>query len=84
MSEKKETFAPYTLPGPAPKNKATGASLERLTECTIIELPSCLGQRASGKVLFGTLCTQPLKYLSLMTILGDDEGAAVKIAFKMI
>lgn len=36
MSEKKQLFVSSTLPGPEPKNKATGASLERLTECKII------------------------------------------------
>jgi hypothetical protein len=31
-------------------------------------------------VLYGTLCTRPLRVLSLMTILEDDNGDAVMIA----
>jgi len=70
----------YTIPGPLPTNRATGSSLSGLRECRIMDLAPHLGKRASGLVLYGTLCTRPQRMMSLMTILEDSVGDAVLIA----
>ena len=76
----KKEHIQYTTPGPPPTNKATGASLASLHECSIRDLIPHLGQRARGRVLYGTTCTRPNRLVSLMTILEDSRGEAVKIA----
>jgi hypothetical protein len=70
----------YTLPGPTPTNRATGAAVSGLKECNLKDLIPHFGERALGRVLYGTTCTPPHRMQGMMTILEDRRGEAVMIA----
>jgi tetratricopeptide (TPR) repeat protein len=72
-------YAMQDSPGLPPDN-ARSVNTRRLSECRISELAASAGSYATGRVLYGTICTEPVRYKSLMTVLEDDFGAAVLIA----
>jgi hypothetical protein len=49
--------------------------LGKLTECRVADLESSLGRRATGRVLYGTLCARATKLCSVMSVLADEEDA---------
>ena len=70
------------MPGPGPANaNATSMNLSDLSECGILKLVSSIGRKATGRILYGVLCTQPYRMKSVMTVLADGHGEAVFIAF---
>ena len=77
-----EDKACYFMPGPGPANaNAAPISLSNLSECGILQLVPSIGRRATGRILYGVLCTQPCRMKSVMTVLADEHGEAVFIAF---
>ena len=58
----------------------SSAPLKELSKICILGLCATLGQRAAGRVLYGTLCTAPCRLRSVQTILSDKAGNAVKLA----
>ena len=66
--------------GPSPTNRPTGAPLSELKECGLTDLVPHFGERARGRVLYGTTCTPPNRMQSMMTILEDGHGDAVMVA----
>ena len=65
-------------------NEAKRPSLKEvadLDECRISELATFGNCRAAGKILYGSLCASPTRLRSVMSVLADDHGAGVRVAF---
>ena len=75
-----EEGVPQTTPGPSASNRRVSDHERELRSCCIHELTASIGRFAIGRILYGTLSTRPARIVSLMTILEDDQGAAVMIA----
>ena len=58
----------------------SGRLLSELKECSINDLAASLNDRARGRILYGTLCTEPIKQASVMTVIADGSGRAVRLA----
>jgi hypothetical protein len=44
-----------------------------LKKCSVKDLSKTIGERANGRILYGTLCTEPCKIgIALFTVLADD------------
>jgi tetratricopeptide (TPR) repeat protein len=60
--------------------QASTTPLKDLQRCRITDLVHHLGRRTPGRVLFGTLVTNPIKMVGAGTIFVDDSGDAVRLA----
>lgn len=68
----------YTHPSPDPVGPTRSkAMMSSLKPCTIMELRSHLGKRASGRVLVGDVITHPRKLNSILTVMCDGSEHAV-------
>jgi hypothetical protein len=72
----------HFVPGPGPANiNAAPTDLCYLSKCGILQLVPSIGRRATGRILYGFLCTRPCRMNSVMTVFADEHGDAVFIAF---
>jgi hypothetical protein len=51
-----------------PAEGRSGAPVAELRECKIADLTLSLGRHATGRILYGTLCTRPTCMTSVMTV----------------
>ena len=56
------------------------ASMLGLAEWQITDVIATIGQRATGKVLYGVICAEAIRLRSLQTIIEDEHGNAVPIS----
>ena len=75
-----EIRMPCDLAGPASDAPRSCSLLSSLRKCSIRDLCSFLGRHATGLVLEGTLCVSPTKCVSIMTVLADEEGNAIRLS----
>ena len=66
---------------PEEAKRPSRKTASELSECTIADLAKCPNRRSVGRMLYGTLCTNPTRCTSVMSVLEDEHGYAVRIAF---
>ena len=66
---------------PEEAKRPSRKTASELSECTIADLAKCPNRRSVGRMLYGTLCTNPTRVTSVMSVLEDEYGYAVRIAF---
>ena len=66
---------------PPSAQRPSKKKVRNLKECSISDLAAHANRRAFGHVLYGTLCSNPIRCVSVMTVLEDGLGAGVRIAF---
>jgi len=70
----------YTLPGPPPTNRATGAAVSELKGCNLKDLIPTLAKEHLVECCMALHATPPDRMQGMLTILEDRRSDAVKIA----
>ena len=61
-------------------DRTSSTNITSLKSCSIHDLCSSIGHHASGCVLKGSLCAEPARCASFMTVLVDENGDAVRLS----